>query len=119
LASHVLHDVESITKKILLLHHGRLLAEGALEDIRSLINTRPREVVVKTSAPLEVGASLMSNKLAAGMRFSELELVVETRQLDELLKHLGELGCQGLIKGIEIEDNNLESLFELLVGEPA
>ena len=45
--------------------------------------------------------------------------MVETTRLEELLGHLSNLGCEGKIEGIEIEDHSLESLFELLVGETA
>ena len=119
MASHVLHDVEAITDRILLLHHGRLLAEGRMEEIRALIGTRPREVIVKSKIPQEVGKILLEQDLAVGMRFSETRLVVETTRLEELLGHLSNLGCEGKIEGIEIEDHSLESLFELLVGETA
>lgn len=119
MASHVLHEVESITDNILLLHHGRLLAEGRLGEIRSLIGSRPREVAIETQHPRKVAAALLSEELACGMRFSGSRLLIETTKLDQLLARLSELGSDGMLSGLDIEDHNLETLFNLLVGETA
>lgn len=117
MASHVLHEVEAVTDRILLLHHGRLLAEGRLDEIRALIDSRPREVKIKTCQPRKVAGVLLSDNLASGLRFDEQQLIVETGQLELLLRRLNELGLDGDIEGLEVEDYNLEALFSLLVGE--
>ena len=46
-------------------------------------------------------------------------LALETRDLNRLLDRLVELGTAGSIHHMDVEDQNLESVFDLLVGETA
>ena len=43
-SSHILYEVETMTKALILLHRGRLLAEGDIGVIRSLIDQHPHRV---------------------------------------------------------------------------
>jgi len=119
IASHVLHEIESVTDKILLLHHGRLLAEGRLAEIRDLIGKRPREVTLTAAEPKAIAATLLEEGLALGMRLEEDRLLLQTHELQRLLRRLSQMGQEGKIQSMDIEDESLESLFDLLVGENA
>ena len=45
-SSHVLHEVQSLTPNIILLNHGRLVAEGNVREIRDLIDKHPHHIVL-------------------------------------------------------------------------
>src|SRR5215831_6422410 len=45
-SSHVLHEVQALTPNIILLHRGRLVAEGHVRDIRDLIDKHPHRIVL-------------------------------------------------------------------------
>src|SRR3954469_23163370 len=45
-SSHVLHEVQSLTPNIVLLNHGRLVAEGNIRQIRDLIDHHPHHIVL-------------------------------------------------------------------------
>ncbi len=45
-SSHVLHEVEALTPNIVLVHRGRLVAEGQIEQIRDLIDRHPHRIVL-------------------------------------------------------------------------
>src|SRR5438874_6379146 len=49
-SSHVLHEVESLTPNIVLLNHGRLVAEGHIRQIRDLIDSHPHHIVLVSDA---------------------------------------------------------------------
>src|SRR5438045_8592776 len=55
-SSHVLHEVESMTRRILLLDHGRLIADGTIEEIRNDLADRPLSVHVECAEPRTVAA---------------------------------------------------------------
>ncbi len=40
-SSHVLHEVEAMTSRVLLIHDGRVLAEGDVREIRDLLDEHP------------------------------------------------------------------------------
>ena len=50
-SSHVLHEVEALTSDILLMHHGRVLAEGNVHQIRDLIDEHPHTVCLRSKHP--------------------------------------------------------------------
>ena len=115
-ASHVLHEVEAVTDQVVLLHHGRLLAEGRLEEIRSLLDVKPRRITVRSASSREIAATLLQEDLVAGVSFGdEGHLTLDTRDFPELLSRLQAFGGDGMIQNLEIEDENLEAVFDLLV----
>jgi len=120
LASHVLHEIEDVTNRLILLHHGRLLAEGRLSEIRALVDRKPRRVVIRSEQAPQLAAEVLSESLVSGLSFGEDgSLTLETRRLSELLARLGQLGSAGKIEAMDLEDENLEAIFDLLVGEHA
>jgi ABC-2 type transport system ATP-binding protein len=120
LASHVLHEVEAVTDRLILLHHGRLLAEGRLAEIRELVDRKPRQVVLSGGDLRQIAASVLAEDLVTGINFDHSDrLVLETRDLPTLIQRLNQFGQGGSFDGLEIEDENLEAVFDLLVGETA
>ena len=120
LASHVLHEVEAVTDQVVLLHHGRLLAEGKLPEIRSLIDQEPRRILLHCRSGKELVANLLKDNLVTGVEFTpDGRLALGTGDLRPLLAHLQAIGVAGGIDQLEISDQNLESIFGLLVGGEA
>jgi ABC-2 type transport system ATP-binding protein len=48
-SSHVLHELELITDHILLLHRGRMVAQGQVQRIRELIDAHPHRIGLMSS----------------------------------------------------------------------
>jgi ABC-2 type transport system ATP-binding protein len=120
LASHVLHEVEAVTDHLVLLHHGRLLAEGRLDEIRELVDRKPRRLVLNGPDLPAVAAQVLAEGLVTGLSFeADGKLALETRELRQLLDRLAEVGAAGELSSLDVEDENLEAVFDLLVGETA
>ncbi len=120
MASHVLHEVESVTDRMLMLHHGRLLAEGRLAEIRDLIDMKPRRASVRGEHLRQLAAELLAQEVVIGLDFAEDGVLhLDTRNLPELLEHLQKAGMEGRIHSMEIDDQQLEMVYELLVGGSA
>ncbi|KAA3612843.1 MAG: ABC transporter ATP-binding protein [Planctomycetota bacterium] len=116
-ASHILHEVEAVTDQVVMLHHGRLLAEGRLSEIRDLLSQKPRRVTLNSPARRSIAASLLEEEAVRSVAFGEGdELSVETRDLDGLVARLQSLGAEGQVQSLQIMDENLEAVFDLLVG---
>lgn len=120
LASHVLHEVEGVTDHMLLLHHGRLLAEGRLSEIRELIDQKPRRATVRGTDLSKLGASLLADDLVSGLEFVDDGCIhLDTRNLPELLERLQVAGAEGLIHSLETDDQELEMIYDMLIGGSA
>jgi len=118
-SSHILHEVEQMTPRILLLHQGRVLAHGDVHEIRDLIEDRARSVRLRCSEPHLLAARLMEMGVMSGIRFTDEPdvLVVETPHADAFFARLTALGLEpGLgIDEVQPLDDDLQSVFEYLV----
>jgi len=116
-SSHVLHEVQALTPSIILLHHGRLVAEGNVRDIRDLIDQHPHRIVLVCDRYRELAARLASYADVDGISFLKSGLMVETRQPDVFYARLPELATEDdlALREVYSEDDNLEAVFKYLV----
>jgi ABC-2 type transport system ATP-binding protein len=119
-SSHVLHEVQALTSRIVLLHRGRLVAEGNVADIRDLIDKHPHRIVLIGERPRALAARLAAYEDVASIEFLDREsgLRVETHQPDAFYSRLPGLAVEnGLaLREVFSEDDNLEAVFKYLVS---
>ncbi len=121
-SSHILYEVEQMTTNILLLHHGRLLAQGDIYQIRSLIDAHPHRVAIQTKDARALAQRLLALPYVLSARFDQLDATqveIETRQPDLFYSQFPDLVLEHgfRIEGFDSPDNNLEAVFRYLVGE--
>ncbi len=118
LSSHVLHEVESTTDRILLLHRSRLLAEGTIPEIRDLIDRHPHSVEVACDRPRELAALLVEFPEVESVGLPRAGLVVaKTRAPQDLYPKLVRTVVEGgfRVSRLSSPDDNLEAVFRYLV----
>jgi ABC-2 type transport system ATP-binding protein len=120
----VLHEVQSLTRSIVLLSRGRLVAEGDVRQIRDLIDEHPHQIVLVADDYRKLAARLLSWDDVEGVRVvrsensgGENRILVETRAPDAFYGRLPSLYLdEGLtIKAVYSDDDNLEAVFKYLV----
>jgi len=120
-SSHVLHEIQSLTPRIVLLHRGRLVAEGHVREIRDLIDKHPHRIVLVCDKYRDLAAKLAGCDDVDGIKFLDREssLLVETRQPDAFYARLpGFALSDGLVlREVYSEDDNLEAVFKYLVSK--
>lgn len=120
-SSHVLHEVQSLTPNIILLNHGRLVAEGHIRQIRDLIDEHPHRIVLVCDEYRKLAARLITRDDVERLTVMAKEggLMVETRAPDAFYGSLPELSlADGLaIKEVYSDDDNLEAVFKYLVNK--
>ncbi|MFY9235213.1 MAG: ABC transporter ATP-binding protein [Fimbriimonadaceae bacterium] len=118
-SSHILYEVERMTRNLLLLHRGRLLAVGDLRMIRGLIDNHPHQIRLETSEPRRAAELLAALPNVVSLRFTPAGDAVEFEctEPDKLYDALPQLVLdKGLrISGFSSPDNNLEAVFSYLV----
>jgi ABC-2 type transport system ATP-binding protein len=116
ISSHVLHELQALTDTVLLLHRGRLLAEGSVRRIRGLIDAHPHRIAVGCERARELGAILARLEHVRRIEFTGAGLVVETARPDDCYEELGRLGAEGDlgIHSLDALDDNLEAVFRYL-----
>jgi ABC-2 type transport system ATP-binding protein len=117
-SSHILHEIEAMTSNILLVDHGRILAEGNVHQIRGLIDTHPHTVYIRAADPRGLARLLLSRDDVISLRFEEGAVVVQTAAPDYFYARLTELaasGEAGEIAEVTSPDDNLQAVFQYLV----
>lgn len=118
-SSHILFEVEQMTRSILLLHRGRLLATGDLRVIRDLIDKHPHKVRIEADAPRKAASFLASLPNVVSIQFERGSdaLVLEVREPAHFYDALSMavLDQDLAIRSFSSPDNNLESVFRYLV----
>lgn len=118
-SSHILHEVEQMTRSILLLHRGRLLASGDLKIIRELLDKYPHRVRIQTHDSHRLAMALMSIPYVISVQITRDGVELQTEQPNEFYGAFPRLieEHQLAIRGFSSPDNNLESIFRYLVNE--
>jgi ABC-2 type transport system ATP-binding protein len=115
-SSHVLHEIEQLTRRIVLIHRGRLVAEGDVREIRGLIDRHPHTVRVKTDRPRDLAAALAGVPEVLEIRFDDGAVWIRTPKPDVFYGTLPRLalerGCA--VAEIQSPDDNLEAVFRYL-----
>jgi ABC-2 type transport system ATP-binding protein len=118
ISSHVLHEVEATTERILLLHRARLVATGTVPEIRALLDRHPHSVEVVCDRPRDLAARLVGREDVESVRVpSESMLVVQSRAPQALYPALVKLVVEGghSVSRMESPDDDLEAVFRYLV----
>jgi ABC-2 type transport system ATP-binding protein len=120
-SSHVLHEVQTLTPNIILLNHGRLVAEGHVRQIRDLIDKHPHHIVLVCDECRKLAGRILAWDDVEGVRVrsDQKGLMVETRAPDAFYSRLPALCLEDgmAIQEVYSSDDSLESVFKYLVSK--
>jgi ABC-2 type transport system ATP-binding protein len=136
-SSHILHEIENLTRNIALLHRGRVLAEGRIEEVRALIENQPLTLRIRSNAPRAIGQVLAGMESVTSLQFNATEgteeafeverngggrnnvLVVRSSKPEAIYEVLqeGVLAGRFALEELTALDENLDAVFQYLVKE--
>jgi len=117
-SSHILHEIEAMTSNILLVHNGRILAEGNVHQIRDLIDEHPHTVYIKADDPRALARRFLADDNMLSLKFDPGALIIQTAKPDVFYARLTELaasGEAGAVDEVTSPDDNLQAVFQYLV----
>jgi ABC-2 type transport system ATP-binding protein len=122
-SSHILHEVEMMTREVVLMMGGKVLASGNVHDIRRLLDAHPHRITIRTHTPRALAERLLQKAPLSSVSFSEQsgEVSLETSDPEPFYELVSELVLE---EGVDVEemvspDDNLEAVFRYLVGGDA
>lgn len=119
-STHILPEVEQVTRDIALLSKGRLVARGNAGEVRDALTQIPSRVRIHCDAPRAAAQELSGWDDVTGLTLGERYVDVETRRLKSFLERLQtKPGKTWRLRGHEAMDADLESLFGYLAGGAA
>ena len=121
ISSHILHEVDMMSDRVVLLNNGYVVAEGGIHGVRDEMDTEhPMQILIRCDKPSVLAARMFRNDhlVEARVHNDGQGLFVKTRDPDRFYLLLNEVVAQG---EIEIEsvapvDDDLSAVYEYLIG---
>lgn len=116
-ASHLLHEIETITQSFILIFGGRLLASGTAEDVHRMMIGLPNEVLIQCSNSQMLASKVMGEGLASSVKIQDDMLAIATQRpidlYEKLPRWVAELNLQ--VNDMRSADESLQALFDSLM----
>ncbi len=120
-SSHVLHEVEALTKQIVMIDHGRIVAQGDVQAVRRTLLDRPHIIRVRVDHPRKLATRVAGWEIVSSVSVPEADtLLFETRSPETACEQLTSLILEDgfSVREIGAADENLEAVFGYLTQRP-
>jgi ABC-2 type transport system ATP-binding protein len=115
-SSHVLHEVERMAPRVLVLVNGHLVASGPPSGIRALIEDRPRSIRLATDQANGLARELVGAGLVGSVRLEDGGMVVESADVERFGRELPVLARRvgARLRRVEPVGDDLQSVYAYL-----
>ncbi len=121
-SSHVLHEVEAMTHRVVFIRFGRVRAHGDIFRLRALLTDRPYRIHVEVPAPRALAAHLIAlEHVVATAVVGDGTLEVTTLDLEAAARDIPAAAGQlaQVVSAFTSPDADLESLYRYLISNHA
>ncbi len=116
-STHILPEVERLTKRIAIIHQGRLVARGDSNEVRAALGNIPSRVRMLCGNPRKAAQDMLKSNLVHAVHVHDKSVVLETGNLRDFLLNLHKTTPPAWdYVGHETLDTDLTSLFGHLTG---
>jgi len=120
LSSHILHEVDLISDRVILVHHGYIVAEGAIAGVRDEIDDEhPMQILVRCDRPSFVASRIFELDSAVEIKIHEDKggLLVHTRDADKFYLLLNRLVMEHdlELEAVAPADEDVQAVYRYLI----
>lgn len=120
ISSHILHEVDMISDRVVLLSSGYVVAEGEIRGVRDEVEEHPIQVLIRCDKPARVASRLFEQDyvVEASLHEDRGGLLVRTRDPDRFYAYLNEvvLAEEVRVETVTIADSDVRAVYEYLIG---
>jgi ABC-2 type transport system ATP-binding protein len=122
ISSHILHEVDMMSDRVVLLNNGYVVAEGAIHGVRDEMDVEhPMQILIRCDHPSLLAARLFQQDevVEARLHDDRRGLFVKTRNPDRFYLLLNQVVAAGEIEveSIAPVDDDMSAVYEYLIGE--
>jgi ABC-2 type transport system ATP-binding protein len=120
ISSHILHEVDMISDRVVLMNNGYVVAEGNIHGVRDEMEDHPMQIMVRCDKPALLAAHAFQQNRAVEVKLHEdgQGLVLRTRDADQfyLLLNRVVLDCKVGIEAVAPTDDDVHSVYQYLIS---
>lgn len=120
-SSHILHEVDLISDRVIMIHGGSVVAEGEIREVRGEITSHPIQVLISCDMPHQIASRVFAlpHVVEARILSDDASLLVRTK---DAAAFFAELNRIVLDTGAEVEtvapaDESVHAVYDYLIGE--
>lgn len=116
-SSHILHEVDLISDRVILLSGGYVVAEGQIHGVRSEIQEHPMQVLIRCDPGVLASRVFeQAHVVAAQILPDGGGVLVQTRDADRFYRQLNHLALDGIrIESVAPADDDVNSVYQYLI----
>src|SRR2546426_7657817 len=120
ISSHILHEVDMMSDRVILLNNGYVVAEGNVHGVRDEMEEYPMQILIRCDKPSKLAARVFDKDHVVEARIHDdrLGLFVKTRDADRFYLLLNRVVAEGEIniESIAPVDDDLSAVYQYLIG---
>ena len=120
ISSHILHEVDMMSDRVVLLNNGYIVAEGNIHGVRDEMQEHPMQILIRCDDPSKLAAHVFARDHVVEARLHDDRggLFVKTRDADRFYLLLNEVVASGEvnIESVAPVDDDLSAVYQYLIG---
>ena len=120
ISSHILHEVDMMSDRVILLNNGYVVAEGKVHGVRDEMEDRALQILIRCDKPARLAARVFDKDHVVEARLldDKLGLFVRTRDADGFYLLLNQVVAEGEIniESVAPVDDDLSAVYQYLIG---
>ena len=121
LSSHILHEVDLLSDRVILVHHGYVVAEGKIAGVRDEIEQHPAQVLVRCDRPALVASRIFELDSAVEIKIHDDRrgLLVHTKDADKFYLLLNRLVLEHELEleAVMPADEDVQAVYKYLIEQ--
>jgi len=120
ISSHILHEVDVMSDRVVLINNGYILAEGNIHGVRDEMEEHPMQILIRCDDPSRLAAHVFAQDHVVEARLHDDRggLFVKTKDADRFYLLLNEVASSGEvnIESVAPVDDDLSAVYQYLIG---
>ena len=120
ISSHILHEVDMMSDRVVLVNNGYVVAEGNIHGVRDEVTDHPMQILIRCDQPAKLAAQVFAedNVVEARLHNDRGGLFIRTRDADSFYLLLNRVVAEGEInvESVAPVDDDLSAVYGYLIS---
>ena len=120
ISSHILHEVDMMSDRVVLINNGYIVAEGNIHGVRDEMEEHPMQILIRCDHPEKLAAYVFQKNhvVEARLHDDRRGLFVKTKDADRFYLMLNRAVAEGElnVETVAPVDDDLSAVYQYLIG---